>query len=197
VRYGLAERLELRIAWDEGIVFDRSVEQNGRVVNQSGSTDIEFGIKYAIRKQDKWRPNMAIILAVSAPIGNPAFSSQQVDPLVNFLYSWDVTKKLSFACSTGNQWTAENVLVAAPYDHYSLFFQSASLDYELTKKLSIFNEWFALFRYSSNDNRPQHYYDGGFTFLVTKNFQLDWRAGIGLSETSDRFFTGCGVTLRK
>ena len=80
VRYGVAERLELRVAWDEGMVFDRYTDRNsGHVITENGSTDLEFGFKYAISKQDKWRPQSAIIVSVSAPVGAPAQSSRQVD----------------------------------------------------------------------------------------------------------------------
>ena len=54
VRYGVAERLELRLAWDEGFVFDRYTDRNsGRVVRDNGSTDLHVGFKYAISKQDQ------------------------------------------------------------------------------------------------------------------------------------------------
>ena len=54
VRYGVAERLELRVAWDEGMVFERYVDRtSGRVVTNNGSTDMNFGCKFAISKQDK------------------------------------------------------------------------------------------------------------------------------------------------
>ena len=192
VRYGVAERLELRVAWDEGMVFDRYTDRNsGRVVTENGSTDLDFGFKYAISKQDKWRPQSGIQVEVSAPVGAPGQSSRQVDAFVNYLYSWEFTKKLSLNCSTGSLWTAESG------DHFSRFSQSASVEYELTEKLHVFNEWFAFFRRDSSDNRPQHYYDAGLTYLVTPNFQLDWRAGLGLNDAADGFFTGCGLTIRR
>jgi hypothetical protein len=192
VRYGVAERLELRLAWDEGMVFDRATDRNsGRVVTENGSTDLEFGFKYALTKQDKWRPQSAIIVSVSAPVGAPSQSSRQVDTMVNYLYSWEFTKKVSLNCSTGNLWTAESC------DRFSRFSQSASLEYELTKKLHIFSEWFAFLRRDSNDNRPQHYYNAGLSYLVTPNLQLDWRAGVGLNDAADGFFTGCGLVVRR
>jgi hypothetical protein len=192
VRYGVAERLELRVAWDEGIVFDRFKDPNsGRVITESGSTDVDFGFKYAISKQDKWRPQSAIAVSVSAPVGAPALSSRQVDAFVNYLYSWEFNKKLSLNCSTGSLWTAESG------DRFSRFSQSASVEYELTEKLHVFNEWYVFLFRDSSDNRPQHYYDAGLTYLVTPNFQLDWRAGLGLSSTADGFFTGCGFAFRR
>ena len=191
MRYGVAERLELRLAWDEGMVFDRFMDHNsGRIVNESGSTDLEMGFKYAISKQDKWLPRTAIIVAISAPVGDATQSSRQVDAHLNFLYSWKFTKKLLLSCSTGNLVTAESE------DHFSQLFQSATVTYDLTKKLHVFSEGFALFHCNSIDNRPQYYYDGGLTYLVTPNLQLDWRAGFGLNDVSDGFFTGCGLTIR-
>lgn len=41
-----------------------------------------------------------------------------------------------------------------------------------------------------------HYFNGGFTYRVTPNFQLDIRAGLGLSRAADDFFTGTGFAVR-
>jgi Putative MetA-pathway of phenol degradation len=192
VRYGVAERLELRIAWDPGFVFDRQADPNsGRIVTDNGGSDMELGFKYALSKQDQWQPESGIITSITAPVGARAQSSEQFDVLVNYLYSWKLNKKATLSGSTGVLSTAESG------DHFTRFSQSASLDYELTEKLHAFNECYALFRIDFHDDRPQYYYDAGLTYLVTPNFQLDWRAGVGLNDASDRFFTGCGVSIRR
>jgi hypothetical protein len=192
LRYGVAERLELRAAWDEGVVFDRRLDRNsGRVVTETGFTDVELGVKYAISKQDKWRPQTAMIVALTAPVGSSSQTSGQVDVRVNYLYSWEFNKKTSLNCSTGNLWTGESG------DHFSELFQAVSLEYEWTEKLHVFGEWYALVPRDGRDNRTQHYFDSGLTYLLTPNVQLDWSAGLGLSDASDRFFTGCGVTIRR
>jgi Putative MetA-pathway of phenol degradation len=192
VRYGVAERLELRVAWDPGFVFDRHADPNsGRIVTENGGSDMELGFKYAISKQDKWQPESGIITSITAPVGSSGQTSGQVDVLVNYLYSWKLNKKVSLDCSTGCLWTAESG------DHFARLSQSVAIDYELTDKLHVFNEWFGLFRDDFRDDRPQHYYDAGVTYLVTPNFQLDWRAGLGLNDASDRFFTGCGFAIRR
>ena len=191
LRYGVAQRLELRFAW-EGMVFERQADRdNARALDESGSTDLEFGVKYALSKQEGWRPQSAVIVAVTAPGGSPAFSSRQVDAEVNYCYSWEFTKRLSLNCSTGSRWTGELG------DRLSFFFQSASVEYELTERLHFYSEWFAFFRRDSIDNRPQHYFDAGCTYLVTPNVQLDWRAGLGLNDAADDFFTGCGLVIRR
>ena len=188
LRYGLAERLELRLYW-EGIVFNSMTDRAGHVVTENGGTDIDLGFKYALTKQKSWRPESALIVNVSAPVGSVSQSSNQVDADISYNYSWELTKRVTLAGSTGNRNTFES------NDHLSRFYQSADLEYKLTEKLSMFNEWYVLCFKDSNDNHPQHYYDGGFTYLVTPRFQLDWRAGVGLSQVSDGFFTGCGFTF--
>ena len=191
LRYGVAERLELRLAWDEGMVFSRRTNLVGRVITADGSTDLAMGFKYALTKQLQWRPQSALIVEITAPAGSPAFSSRQVDTRLNYLYSWELNKRLSLNCSTGNTWTSESG------DRLSVFHQSASVEYELTERFHVFNEWFAFYPSDSSDNRPQHYYDSGFTYLLTPNFQLDWRAGLGLNDAASGFFTGCGLTIRR
>jgi hypothetical protein len=190
IRYGLAERLELRCEW-EGVVWTRADRNAASPENQTGCTDADFGFKYALTKQDKWRPATSIIVAVTAPCGSPTQSNQQVGAVVNYLYSWELSKKVTLAGSTNHSWASE------PDDWFSYIGQSLSLQYELSDRLGVFNEFYALFRRESENNGTQCYYDGGLTYLVTKNFQLDWRAGCGLTDSSDRFFTGCGLAIRR
>ena len=79
VRYGVAERLELRFAWDEGLLFDRyTVRNSAHAASENGTTDVGLGFKYALSKQNNWRPQSAIAVSLSAPMSCQAQSSQQV-----------------------------------------------------------------------------------------------------------------------
>jgi hypothetical protein len=191
VRYGLAERLEFRLSW-EGAVFDGVTDRaTGRTVNQTGYTDVDIGLKYAISKQHEWLPAMSLIVDVSAPAGSYDQTSHEADAEIIWSCSWSLTKRLTLSSSTGNVCTRESD------EHLTRFSQSACLDYGLTENLHIFNEWYVSCPKDSENDLPQHYYDSGFTYLVAPSFQLDWRAGIGLSDASDGFFTGCGLTFRR
>jgi hypothetical protein len=192
VRYGLAERLELRVAWDEGVVLDQSTDRStGRLASQSGVTDMDAGFKYALSQQKKWLPQSALTVMVSAPVGSPDQTSGQADVEISYLYSWEITKKLTLVGATSDSWTAD------PGDRFSQFLQAASLDYELAEKLHMFNELAGILNRDRDDSRPQFYYDAGCTYHVTPNFQLDWSAGVGLNEAADGFFTGWGMAIRK
>ena len=59
--------------------------------------------------------------------------------------------------------------------------QSFTIGYTLTEQLGAYTEWFALYPTSAiaPDIAPEHYFNGGFTYKVTPDFQLDIRAGSG------------------
>jgi hypothetical protein len=42
----------------------------------------------------------------------------------------------------------------------------------------------------------QQYFNGGFSYLITDNFMWDIRAGVGLNDAADDFFTGTGFSVR-
>jgi hypothetical protein len=66
----------------------------------------------------------------------------------------------------------------------------------LTERLGSYAEGFALVPDGADTNRPQQYFNGGFTYLLTHDIQLDVRAGVGLNEAADDFFVGSGLSVR-
>jgi len=191
VRYGISDGVELRLGWI-GYIFGRDENQTtGAATTNDGGTDLDVGLKIELTEQHGCWPEMAVITAVSAPSGAPAYSSNQVDPIVNLLYSWELSDRLSLGGSTAHRSTA---LLS---DHYSQFAQSAVASLKLTEQWGSYFEWFAFFPHSSDDDRAEHYLDGGFTYLITPNFQVDWRVGLGLTEAADNFFTGAGFVIRR
>ncbi len=80
-------------------------------------------------------------------------------------------------------------------DGFVLMTQSFTTGFKLTEKLGSYTEWFAFYKDDAADNRPEHYFNGGFTYQVTPNFQLDVRAGLGLNGRAEDFFTGVGFAV--
>ena len=59
----------------------------------------------------------------------------------------------------------------------------------------LFVEYYGL--YPNAEHRDAaHTPNGGFTFQINNNFQIDWRIGGGLNEEADDFFTGVGFAWR-
>jgi hypothetical protein len=67
----------------------------------------------------------------------------------------------------------------------------------LAERTRSFVEYFGLYYDGLAGDGPEHYLDGGFTYLVNNDLQLDLRAGKGLSDAADDFFTGVGLSVRR
>jgi hypothetical protein len=115
-------------------------------------------------------------------------------PGFNYLYGWDIVKdRFTLGASTG-----VNRAIDDDDHYYAQFHQSFTFGIKYTPKLASFTEWFTLVPCGaiSSDTRTQHYLDGGFTYLITDNFQVDIRAGVGLNRAATDFFAGSGFAFR-
>lgn len=199
----LAEWFEFRIAWNYGI--ERTTE--GGISNTiSEPEDLYLGVKLALTEQHGIFPEMALVPQMTVPtaprFAEPfaplfdevlAFGTGEVMPGVNWLYGWDVTDTWSAAGST-----QVNRAMDGTGEFYAEYAQSFTVGHGWTEKLSQYTEWFAFFPHGAADpdTRPQHYLNGGFTYLVNDNFQLDIRLGLGLNAAADDLFAGAGASYR-
>lgn len=191
LRVGLAEDVELRLAW-AGYGFTREkFESDGRTDHDwtQGSADVSIGAKVKLFEQDGWRPHFGVIGELSMPSGSPSESSGDVDPAIKLLWAYDVTD--TFA-------VAGNINLAVPTEDGHRFVQAGS---SLTGALALSDEIGAYVEYfgeypASDGQDAAHYINGGFTYLVNNDLQLDIRAGAGLNEEADDFFFGVGFSWR-
>jgi hypothetical protein len=189
LRIGIfAEWFEARVGWNYGINLTRE-----NIVSNifEGGEDLYLGAKIALTEQDGWRPEMAILPQMNVPTGHADFTSGEVEPGVNWLYGWDINEWLSMAGSTQVNRALDDADV-----WFAEFAQSWVFGYKLTEKLGAYTEWFAFFPAGSVVALPQHFFNGGFTYLAHKNVQYDIRAGVGLNDAADDFFAGAGAVLR-
>ena len=54
----------------------------------------------------------------------------------------------------------------------------------------------ALIPSGANIAHTEHYFNGGFTYLINNDVQFDVRAGTGLNNAADDFFVGTGLSIR-
>jgi len=99
--------------------------------------------------------------------------------------------------SIGGSTQANRALDDNGEEYYVEFAQSLTTGYGLTEKLGSYAEWFMFAPCSAETARNQQYFNAGFTYLVTDNFQWDIRSGVGLNDAADDFFTGTGFAVRR
>jgi Putative MetA-pathway of phenol degradation len=193
LRVGLfADWFEARIGYTYGSARDVAFGVPGD--RTAGSADLYVGTKLALTEQSGHLPELGLILQALVPTGSRAVTANQVLPGVNFLFGWDVIED----CLTAGGSLQVNRLQDDTGHYYAAFAQSFTVGYQLTRQLSAFTEWFAI--YPSGAQEPnfsaQHYVDGGFAYKVTPDFQLDIRVGYGLTGSATDFFTGAGFAVR-
>lgn len=166
----------------------------GFVDTLSGGEDLYLGIKLALTEQNKYLPETALIVQSLIPTGHPDLTANQMLPGMNYLFGWDI---IDDCLSAGGSFQANRTIDDVGH-YYVEVAQSFTLGYSLTKKLGAYTEWFAFYPCGAlaPDVGPQHYFDGGFTYKVTDNLQLDIRAGVGLNRRAEDFFAGSGFAVR-
>lgn len=196
LRVGLVRDVELRIAWagwTRSEDFFHARNDVGRTVAMAGSVtggnDLSLGFKYHIADQEGLRPDLGVIVAADIPTGHAAFSSGDVDPFVGLLWAYDLDADWSIA---------GNINFAMPTTDGRRIFEpqsSVSVGYAISDEVGAYVEYFGFYPASGN-NADTHYVNSGLTFLITDDFQIDVRAGAGLNDDSDDFFTGVGFAWR-
>ncbi len=184
LRLGLYDDwLELRIGWNYA---------DSRVMGSTdrGAEDLYLGFKLGLTPQDGVLPQMALIPQMTVPTGSSAFTSNRVLPGLNWIYGWELNDHISTAGSSQ--------LNAAVDDGGTFleFAQSWTIAYTLTDELGAYTEWYGLFPGEGSGAETEHYFNGGFTYLLSDDIQWDIRAGVGLNDAADDFFAGSGFSIR-
>ena len=187
VRIGLAERVELRVGWAGYI--SQEVDFAGAMTEADGPGDTALGVKVHLREEQGRAPELALLAAVSIPSGSDEFSSDEVDPAFQFSASHGLTERLAIGYNAGMFWTSESGATL------SSFLYTAALGIGVTDRLGAFVELFGEVPASAS-GRPANSFDGGLTYLLRHNIQVDLSGGVGLSSAADDWFVGLGISAR-
>jgi hypothetical protein len=196
LRVGLSEDIEFRVRWDYAWQFiDESPDD-------IGAEDLRFSIKFQLTRQHCGSrvPTSALELRGSAPTGGEAFTTEQVEFSLDYIYEWDLAEGVTIAGSTGfgtNGFGDFGLIPEEPTeDRFNAMSQSAVIGFELTESNTMYAEWYGIFSDGLENEFVISVFNIGIDHYVTDNFVVDWRAGVGLSDDSDDFFTGVGSGYR-
>lgn len=161
--------------------------------NASGIEDASLGFKARLVEKPEGyglaRPSVSVIGATSLPTGARAFRVDDLQPEVKLCLGWDLAPKLGMASNLNWGYPSEDGT------RYGQFSGSLSFAYELAERVGGYVEYFG-FVPGSNDGPNANYLNGGATYLVTDDYQLDARAGVGLNSASPDYFVGVGLARR-
>ena len=184
IRYGILDNLELRLGWDfvEGVT-----KVNGTKLDNvtSGFSPLLLGMKLAITEEKNGWPEVALIGHVF-PVFSASTDYRPETTGVDFRFSLShtVSENSSIGYNIGGEWGNDSPEAAAIY--------TIAYGYSITDAFGFYIE---LYGDLPEDNSANHYWDGGFTYLVSNDLQLDAYIGTSLTKGQD-ILLGLGLSYR-
>jgi len=185
LRYGIWDNFELRLGsyyQHTGGFFNETLADT----TENGFGPTSAGFKVHVVDEKGWRPKIALMADITLRhIGSDSYRPTFSYPTAKILLSHTLTDKLSLGYNLGfafNGYTADG-----------FFVYSTTLAYSLFKNIGIYGEVFGNF---DHGNLPNHRIDGGFTWLLKNNLQLDLSAGMGFDHNVDKYFISSGFSWR-
>lgn len=195
VRIGLVNKLELRVGVEGWIIDD--------ILDSEGFGDSEIGIKYYLWDQEGWLPQSAILAGVCLPTAKSTFEGDRFDPhlqcscratSVRWAGSYTLNDYLSAGINLAAAWECEKDEDGDRHMNFVLPY-TAALGIAVTNRLGGFIEFFGNAPVDPT-GKPANLIDGGLTFLVKDNVQLDIAGGFGMTDAAEDWFVGTGVSYR-
>lgn len=183
-RIGLTPRLELRLGWD-GWIENRP--------GGDGRGDGEIGAKLRLRDGAGGSAAVALLCGVTVPIGEAAVTADAWDPACRLSVAHELAAGWSLGYNVGAEW--ETAELAAGESTRSRLLYTVAAGRGIGERLGVFLELFGDVGGSAH-GPPRHHFDGGVTYRLRDNLQLDGFAGVGLSGASDDWLVGLGVSVR-
>ena len=182
LRYGLLENLELRLGLD---VIDKvEISDDFLMEPGTGLSPLLLGVKVGITEEKGVLPKMALLGHLYLPFtAKKAYRPESTGVDFRFAFNHEFTNS-NLSYNLGAKWWDD-----APHATY---IYTMAYGYDLTEKLGVLVE---LYGDLPEKDGPSHHWDGGFTYLVTKNFQLDAFIGSGLNNEQHIIYGG-GISIR-
>ncbi len=196
VRVPVAERVELRFGVPN-YVFVRAASGGNSDVRATGFDDAFFGAKIALLEGAGEtglfkKPAAALLVGTSLPTGARAFREDNLQPEAVLALSVDLTKRFALSTNFGY------VRASDGGERFNQGFGTLSLGAGLSKRVGAYFEVYGFTRVEAATRQRARFANGGVTYLINKNFQLDARVGAGLGNhiAGPDYFFGFGFARR-
>lgn len=161
--------------------------------NTAGLEDLSVGMKVKLADGSPTfglrQPAIALILATSLPTGATAYREKNLQPEAKLCLAWGLSERLQMSSNLNYAYASQG---GARFGQFSA---TLSFGYGLSERVACYAEYFG-FVPGERDGANQNFLNGGFTYLVTPDYQLDARAGLGMNSTRPDGFFGLGASRR-
>ncbi len=184
LRYGIFDNFEFRLGWNfEETRFSLNGQEAADVL--SGFSPLLAGMKVEIAEEDGWKPQIGLIGHLFLPFtaGND-YRPETTGADFRFSFSNTLSSKSSLSYNVGAAWGNDSPEIAYIY--------TIAYGYAVTDTFGVYAEVYGDF---PEDNRANHLWDAGITYLLKPNLQLDATVGSSFTEGQD-ILLSTGVSFR-
>ena len=180
VRYGVNRYFELRLV-AEPVFYGIDG------IDEAGFSPLEVGIKAKMVEEKGCIPSIAFLGHLAIPkAASDDFDITYLAPAFRFNLSHTLTDNFSIGYNLGAEWDGFS---AEPTFTYTF-----AAGYGITDELGVFAEAYGFIPQKSDIT--DHRLDGGFTYLINNDLQLDLSAGWGYTDDAPDYFMGVGISYR-
>ncbi|MCT4604221.1 MAG: transporter [Marinifilum sp.] len=185
LRYGLVENMELRLGFQ---YLGRYESLEGGDRDENGFGPLTLGAKFLLIEENGDLPQLALLSTLSLPnTGNSAFENDNLGADIRLTADYSLNEAMTLGGNLGVTWSGISG------EDYAVWMYAIAVGLELSDKIGTYAELFGFF---PGEGKNDHRWDGGLTYAVANNLQLDFSTGIGLSKVSPDFFISLGLSIR-
>jgi len=180
-KFGLNNRLELRLMTT--VLYSKAADSAA-----FGLEPVTVGLKVNLWEENGMLPETSLIVHMKLPkAASKKFEAQYLPPEIRLLFQNEINDNIDLGYNLGVSWDGQT---AEPEYAYTF-----SPDFKMTDKASAYIESFG---YIPDAKHADHWIDGGFKYLITKNVQIDLSGGYELSshQKHHKYFESIGFSFR-
>jgi hypothetical protein len=178
-KYGINEKFELRLITE--LVSEKT---NGNT--NTGLLPITIGFKTSLFEEKGLIPKTSFIGHIAtSKIGSKEFQAKYIAPSFRFTMQHTLTEKISLAYNLGAEWNGESA------EHSYIY--TLTTGFSLTEKIGCYTE---LYGFLPAENKADHRFDCGLTYLIKNDIMADISGGFGLTENAPKNYISLGLSYR-
>jgi len=184
VRYGLSQNFEIRLGWN--LQEDITHVNNQKLDNvSSGFSPLLLGMKVYITEESGWIPEISLIGHIFLPFtASTDYRPETTGVDFRFSLAHTLSEKTSLGYNIGMSWGNDSPEASYVY--------TIAYGYSISDKFGAYAE---LYGDLPEDNKANHFWDAGLTYLVSNNLQLDMSFGTSITEGQDLLLS-TGLSFR-
>lgn len=196
LRLGLSRRVEMRFEMAYEGTKTNKISTDSIIKNSHGFSGLNIAAKTFLFEEKGLRPKGTLLYGLGLPyIGSKEYRPENLGGFIKFLFLNEITPHYGFEYNLGIEWSGDSKQASYVY--------ALNNEFMITQRFNLFAEIYGSFTENNGmDNRfngtfiNDHRANAGFWYLFTKDFQIDFSGGVGLSKASPDFYFAVGLSNR-